>query len=177
MVDEVEDAELEIELEAARESDPECEVGTLGIKLGVDDLGRIAAQTAKQVIIQKIRDAEREMTFNEFKDRKGELIIELFVGSKRAILSSTSDEPKPSCQSGNRSKPKPIAKAIASKRTYWTSHGLQNHPGGFDSTHPGLHETLRVEAPEIYEGIVRIEAVLVNRVIEQKSLYQVEIVM
>ena len=38
------------------------------------ELGRIAAQTAKQVIIQKIRDAERELTFNEFKDRKGELI-------------------------------------------------------------------------------------------------------
>ena len=75
VVDEVGNDETEISIDLARIADPECELGdSLGIKVGVEDLGRIAAQTAKQVIIQKIRDAEREMTFNEFKDRKGELI-------------------------------------------------------------------------------------------------------
>ena len=75
VVEEIEDEELEISMEEAMELDPECEMGdSLGIKMDVDDLGRIAAQTAKQVIIQKIRDAERELTFNEFKDRKSELI-------------------------------------------------------------------------------------------------------
>ncbi|MFN7145771.1 MAG: NusA N-terminal domain-containing protein, partial [Myxococcota bacterium] len=73
--DEVEDDDIEIDVASARKLDPECEVGdSLGIKLDIEGLGRIAAQTAKQVIIQKIRDAEREMTFSEFKDRKGEII-------------------------------------------------------------------------------------------------------
>ncbi|MCA9300430.1 MAG: hypothetical protein KDA28_15270, partial [Phycisphaerales bacterium] len=72
---EVEDDDLEITVDEALDLDPECIVGdSLGIKMDVLELGRIAAQTAKQVIIQKIRDAERELTFNEFKDRKGELI-------------------------------------------------------------------------------------------------------
>lgn len=75
VAEEIEDDQIEITLEDARRLDPECEMGdSLGIKLNVEDLGRIAAQTAKQVIIQKIRDAEREMTFSEFKDRKGEII-------------------------------------------------------------------------------------------------------
>jgi N utilization substance protein A len=67
VVEAVEDAEKEIPLEEAAEIDPEVLVGdSLGFRLDVpaDSLGRIAAQTAKQVIIQKIRDAERELTFN-----------------------------------------------------------------------------------------------------------------
>ena len=75
VVDEVEDTALEMPLEKGRTLDPDCEIGdSLGQKIETEDLGRIAAQTAKQVIIQKIRDAERELTFDEFKDRKGELI-------------------------------------------------------------------------------------------------------
>ena len=75
VVDDVEDEDIEITLEEAQQLDHECLVGdSLGIKMKIEELGRIAAQTAKQVIIQKIRDAERELTFNEFKDRKGELI-------------------------------------------------------------------------------------------------------
>jgi N utilization substance protein A len=75
VVDEVEDQVIEMPLETGRVLDPDCEIGdSLGQKIETEDLGRIAAQTAKQVIIQKIRDAERELTFDEFKDRKGELI-------------------------------------------------------------------------------------------------------
>ena len=75
VVEEIDDESGDILFDEARELDPECEVGDqLGVKMIVEDLGRIAAQTAKQVILQKIRDAEREMTFNEYRDRKGELI-------------------------------------------------------------------------------------------------------
>ncbi|HRO68494.1 MAG TPA: NusA N-terminal domain-containing protein, partial [Pseudobdellovibrionaceae bacterium] len=68
------DEEVEIILEDARRLDPDVQVDdTIGIKLGTGELGRIAAQTAKQIILQKVRDAEREIIFNEFESRKGEI--------------------------------------------------------------------------------------------------------
>ena len=161
VVEEVEDDELEIDLEAARESDPECEVGdSLGIKLGVDDLGRIAAQTAKQVIIQKIRDAEREMTFNEFKDRKGELItgivrrfekgnIVVDLGRAEAILPKREQVQTETYRQGDRIQAYVLDITRASKSPQVV----------LTRTHPGLLMKLfELEVPEIYEGIVRIEA-------------------
>ena len=76
VVDEVRDPQTQITLDQARaDFDPDCEVGDeLGKKLDAQELGRIAAQTAKQVIIQKLRDAERDIIYDEFKDRKGELV-------------------------------------------------------------------------------------------------------
>ncbi|WAC08617.1 MAG: transcription termination factor NusA [Thermodesulfobacteriota bacterium] len=65
----------EIALEEARLLDAEVELGdSLGVKLETKDFGRIAAQTAKQVIIQKIRDAEGDNIYQDFKDRKGEVV-------------------------------------------------------------------------------------------------------
>jgi N utilization substance protein A len=76
VVDKVEDTSTQISLaEARRDYDQDAQVGDeLGRKLDTSVLGRIAAQTAKQVIIQKVRDAERDVIFGEYKDRKGELI-------------------------------------------------------------------------------------------------------
>lgn len=76
VVDRVEDEATQISVEMARqEFDPEAMVGDeLGKKLDTTPLGRIAAQTAKQVIIQKVRDAERGVIYEEFKNSKGELI-------------------------------------------------------------------------------------------------------
>lgn len=76
VVDKVEDLGTQISVEdARREYDAEAMVGDeLGKKLGTEVLGRIAAQTAKQVIIQKVRDAERGVIFDEYKNSKGELI-------------------------------------------------------------------------------------------------------
>jgi len=75
VVDEVLDSYKEIDLEEAREIDPDVEVGdSLGMKIDASNFSRIAAQTAKQVIIQKVREAEREGVYNEFKDRVGELV-------------------------------------------------------------------------------------------------------
>src|SRR3990167_6050244 len=66
----VEDTHRQMSLARAHQLDPDAQVGdVLGEKVDASILGRIAAQTAKQVIIQKIRDAEREIVYQEFKDR------------------------------------------------------------------------------------------------------------
>ncbi len=65
----------EIALPDARSYDPEAEVGDqIGVKLDTTGFGRIAAQTAKQVIIQEVRNAERQIVYEEYKDRKGEIV-------------------------------------------------------------------------------------------------------
>ncbi len=75
VVEEVEDPLTEISLQDAREHDPSVQVDdTMGIELKIRDLGRIAAQSAKQVIIQRMRDAEQEQIYNEYKDRVGDIV-------------------------------------------------------------------------------------------------------
>ena len=67
VVEEVTDSQLEITMEEAKDIDPESEIGdSLGIKMETDDLGRIAAQSAKQVIMQRLREAERNIVFDDF---------------------------------------------------------------------------------------------------------------
>jgi N utilization substance protein A len=159
--DDVEDDHLEIELEEARDLDPECELGdSLGIRLDVDELGRIAAQTAKQVIIQRIRDAERELTFNEFKDRKGELItgivrrfekgnIIVDLNRAEAIMQRREQVLTETYRPGDRVQ----AFVLDITRATRTPQVVLSR------THPGLLMKLfEMEVPEIYEGIVRIEA-------------------
>jgi N utilization substance protein A len=158
---EPENEELEIELHEARELDPECEPGdSLGLIIDLEDLGRIAAQTAKQVIIQKIRDAEREMTFNEFRDRKGELItgivrrfekgnIIVDLGRAEAILPRREQVLTETYRQGDRIQ----AYVLDINRASRSSQVVLSR------THPGLLMKLfELEVPEIYEGIVRIEA-------------------
>ncbi|GAB6176442.1 transcription termination factor NusA [Desulfobaculum senezii] len=75
VVAEVNDPATEITIEDAQEHDPGAQVDDeLGFRLNVEDLGRIAAQSAKQVIIQRMRDAEQEIIYEEYKDRVGEII-------------------------------------------------------------------------------------------------------
>jgi hypothetical protein len=75
VVEDVADPDLEISLEAGLQLDPECEIGDwLGSKMDTESFGRIAAQSAKQVIIQKIKDAERDAVYANFINRKGEII-------------------------------------------------------------------------------------------------------
>lgn len=161
VVDEVQNEETEVTIEDARRADPDCEVGdSLGMKIKVEDLGRIAAQTAKQVIIQKIRDAEREMTFNEFKDRKGELItgivrrfekgnIVVDLGRAEAILPKREQVPTETYRQGDRIQAYVLDITRSSKSPQVV----------LSRTHPGLLMKLfELEVPEIYEGIVRIEA-------------------
>ena len=100
VVEHVTDHEKEVSLEEARALDAEAELGDeLGIRMSTDALGRIAAQSAKQVIIQKMKDAEREVVYDEYKGRKGEIIngivqridkngITVNIGQAEAILPS-----------------------------------------------------------------------------------------
>ncbi len=75
VVEEVEDKDKEISLEEAQELNPDYKVGDTIVKTFIPkDFGRIAAQTAKQVILQKLHEAERDNTFSEFSDKEGELM-------------------------------------------------------------------------------------------------------
>ena len=161
VVDEVENEHEEIGLEEAREEDPGCQVGDeLGFILRIEDLGRIAAQTAKQVIIQRIRDAEREMTFNEFRDRKGELItgivrrfekgnIIVDLGRTEAVLKKREQVPIETYRQGDRIQAYVLDITRASRAPQVE----------LSRTHPGLLMKLfELEVPEIDEGIVRIES-------------------
>jgi N utilization substance protein A len=73
--DSLEENDSEIFLSAAKKLDPETEIGdALGVKMSTAKFGRIAAQSAKQIIVQKVRDAERAQVFDEFKERVGEIL-------------------------------------------------------------------------------------------------------
>jgi transcription termination/antitermination protein NusA len=122
--------------------------------------GRIAAQTAKQVIYQRVREAERENVFNEYKDRKGELItgivrrfergnIIVDLGRAEAILPVREQVPRESYRSGDRI----VAYVVDIDKA---ARGPQII---LSRTHKGLLEKLfEMEVPEIYEKIVRIES-------------------
>ena len=73
--DDVANEDMQIALSEAREHDPSVQLDDeMGFRVKVEDLGRIAAQSAKQVIIQRMRDAEQEIIYEEFKDRVGEIV-------------------------------------------------------------------------------------------------------
>ena len=75
VVDEVEDPNTQIYLDLARDKNPDAEPGDfIAEQLPPMDFGRIAAQSAKQVIVQKVRDAERDRQYDEYKDRVGEIV-------------------------------------------------------------------------------------------------------
>ena len=75
VVDEIEDPDVEIDLEKAKEHDPNVQLDDeVGFRMQIEDLGRIAAQSAKQVIIQRMRDAEQEIIYEEFRVRIGEIV-------------------------------------------------------------------------------------------------------
>lgn len=163
VVEEVIDSYKEIDLEEAREIDPEVEIGdSLGEKLDASGFSRIAAQTAKQVIIQKVREAERETIFNEYSDRqweiitgmvrrfeKGDLLVDL--GRAEAVLPSKEQMPREVYRPGDR-----VRAIITDIRM--TTKGPQII---LSRTHPSmLAKLFEAEVPEIAEGIVEINAIV-----------------
>lgn len=163
VVEEVQDSYKEIDLEEAREVDPDVEIGdSLGMKIDASDFTRIAAQTAKQVIIQKVREAERETIYDEFKDRKGELVngiarrfergdIIVDLGRVEAILPHNEQAPREVYRQGDR-----IKALISDIRL--TPKGPQIL---LSRTSPALLAKLfEAEVPEISENIVEIKGVV-----------------
>lgn len=161
VVERVENPSTELTVEDARELDPDAQVGdSLGIKLETRDMGRIAAQTAKQVIIQRVREAERENIFGEYEDRKNELatgVVRRFergniivdLGRAEAVLPMREQCPRESYRVNDR-----IQAFVVDVNKQ--ARGAQIV---LSRTSPGLLIKLfEMEVPEIYEGIVKIEA-------------------
>ena len=155
----VADPDKEISLEDAIRLDPESTIGDeLGIRMDTETLGRIAAQSAKQVIIQKMKDAEREAVFDEFKVRKGEIVngivqrvdkngIIVNMGQAEALLPAKEQIPREIYRQGDRIR----AYLLEVKKI---SKGPQII---LSRTHPHLViQLFHAEVPEVAEGIVSI---------------------
>jgi transcription termination/antitermination protein NusA len=161
VVETVQDPEVEIALDQARENlDPDAEMGDeLLCKLDSTKFGRIAAQAAKQNIVQRVRDAEREIIFNEFKGREGQLvngIVQRFekrniivnLGRTDAILPEKEQVPRERYRQGDRIRAYIVSVDI-------TGRGPQIV---LSRTHPGmLIKLFEQEVPEIYEAIVEVK--------------------
>jgi N utilization substance protein A len=159
VVKEVKNPPAEIAFDEARELDGDVEVGdSLGTKIDLSDFGRIAAQTAKQVIIQRVKDAERENIFEDFKDRKGEVIsgtvqrfergsIIVNLGRAEAVIPQQELVPRETYKPGDR-----IRAYVLDVRK--TPKGPQII---LSRSNPNfLIKLFEMEVPEVSEGIVKI---------------------
>ncbi len=162
IVETVENEETQIPVAIAKKFAPEKEIGDYLVDpLPPIDFGRIAAQTAKQVIVQRVREFERAKQFNEFKDRVGEIIngvvkrteygnLMVDLGRAEALLRRDECIPREQLKNGDR------------VRAYiYDVREEQRGPQIFLSrTHPGfLAKLFAQEVPEIYDGIIEIKAV------------------
>ena len=159
VVEEVEYPDSELTLEEGLEFDPECEIGdSLGIRMDTEEFGRIAAQSAKQVIIQKMREAERNAVYENFIHKKGKIIngivqrfdrgaIIINLGQAEAVLRPREQMPKEGYKRGDRIRAYVLDVLEESK-------GAQII---LSRTHPEfLVELFKTEVPEVAEGIVTI---------------------
>ncbi len=162
VVEEVENQWTEVTLAEGKEVQDDAEIGTvLSDLLPPMDFGRIAAQSAKQVIMQKVREAERERQFEEFKDRVGEIIngavkrveygnVIVDVGRGEAVLRRDQLINRESFRIGDR-----VRAYIRDVRA--EVRGPQIF---LSRTAPEfLVELFKMEVPEIYDGIIEIKAV------------------
>ena len=162
VVEEVIDSDRQITLEEGRQLDPESEIGdSLGVKLDASSFGRIAAQSAKQVIIQGMRDAERDIVYEDYKDRQGEIIngivqrqdksgIIVNLGRTEALVPYTEQVPREMYRQGDRIRAFVLdVKRHAKGPQIILSRVVENF----------LTALFEAEVPEIQEGIVKIMAV------------------
>jgi transcription termination/antitermination protein NusA len=162
IVDEVFDSRLEISLEEAKSINPNYEVeDVLELEVTPKNFGRIAAQTAKQVVTQRVREAERGIVYNEFIDREEDIMtgivqrrdskyIYVALGKTEALLPANEQMPNESYQPHERYK-------VFLTKVEKTSKGPQIF---VSRTHPGLLKRLfELEVPEIFDGTVEIKSV------------------
>ena len=162
VVEVVEDYETQIDLAGAKKKNEAAQIGDhIGELLPPMDFGRIAAQSAKQVIVQKVRDAERDRQFEEFKDRVGEIVngtvkrveygnVIVDLGRGEAIIRRDELIPRETYKYGDR------------VRGYiYDVRREQRGPQIFMSrTHPQFMAKLfQMEVPEIYDGVIEIRSV------------------
>ncbi|MED1917432.1 transcription termination factor NusA [Brevibacillus sp. DP1.3A] len=162
VVEEVLDVRLEISQEAAQEIDPNFRLEDIvEIEVTPRDFGRIAAQTAKQVVTQRIREAERGLIYSEFIEREDDIVTGVVqrmdarnyyidLGKAEAVMPITEKMPSEDFKSQDRVK----AYIIKVEKT---TKGPQIV---VSRTHPGLLKRLfELEVPEIYDGVVEIKSV------------------
>ncbi len=161
VVEKVTNPETEVSLDKARrELDPEAEVGDELLEKLDQRYGRIAAQAAKQNLIQRLRDAERDLIYNEFKDRKGEIadsgIVQRFekkalivnLGRTDAILPEKEQIPRERYRQGDRIRAFILDVDVSGRGPQIV----------LSRTHPGfLVKLFEKEVPEIYERIVEVK--------------------
>jgi len=162
IVEDVANTQQEISLDEARSLDPQYALGDiLEREVTPKNFGRIAAQTAKQVVIQRIREAERELIFEEYIDREEDIVTGLVqrfeqrnaiinLGKAEAILPPSEQIPGEMNRQGDRIK----AFILEVKKTTKGPQIIVSR------THPGLLKRLfELEVPEIYNGTVEIKSV------------------
>ncbi|GBF32672.1 transcription termination protein NusA [Desulfocucumis palustris] len=162
VVDNVDDSRLEISLEEARSVNPSYELGdVVDTEVTPRNFGRIAAQTAKQVVVQRIREAERNIIYEEFANREGDIIngvvqrveqknVYIELGKTEAVLAPSEQMPGENYHQGMRLK----AYIIEVRKT---TKGPQIM---VSRTHPGLLKRLfEMEVPELHEGVIELKAV------------------
>ena len=158
----VENDATEIPLEAARERNPEAQLGDIIAEpLPPIDFGRIAAQTAKQVIVQKVRDAERERQYEEYKDRIGEIVngivkrveygnVTVDLGRAEAVIRRDELLPRESYRQGDRVR----------AYIYDVRRELRGPQIFLSRTHPKyMAQLFAQEVPEVYDAIIEIRSV------------------
>ncbi len=159
----IENADTEITVKEAQKINPDLKEGDiLETEIIPRDFGRIAAQTAKQVIIQKIREAEREIIFTEFNDRKGEIvsgiiqkadrnIVVMDLGKLEGVMPTKEQIPTENYKVNDKIKGYVLD----------VEKGAKGAPQVIVSrSHPDfVRKLLEFEIPEIYEGVIEIKSV------------------
>lgn len=162
IVAEVEDDQLEVSIEEAREIDPKFQVGDVIEKqVTPRDFGRIAAQTAKQVVVQRIREAERGLIYDDYSNRQSEIVTGIIqrisndtvfinMGKTEGILAATEQVRGEKYVVNSRIK-------VFIMDVKKTTKGPQVY---LSRSHPGLVKRLfELEVPEIQDGIVEIKSI------------------
>ncbi|AGT31574.1 transcription elongation factor NusA [Geobacillus genomosp. 3] len=162
VVEEVTDPRLEISLEEAQRLNPNYQIGdVVELEVTPRDFGRIAAQTAKQVVTQRVREAERSIIYSEFVDREDDIMtgivqridprfVYVSLGKAEALLPANEQMPNETYKPHDRLK-------VYITKVEKTTKGPQIF---VSRTHPGLLKRLfELEVPEIYDGTVEIKSI------------------
>ncbi len=162
VVEEVNNEQEEVSLEDAKKIRPDYEVGDIiEYEVTPQNFGRIAAQTAKQVVIQRIREAEREIVFEEYVHKQDDIITGIIqrkeqnnvivdLGKVEAVIPPSEQMESDKYEQGERIK----AYVVEVKKTTKEPHVMLSR------THPGLIKRLfELEVPEIFQGVVEVKSV------------------
>jgi len=165
IVETIEDPELQVSVDDAKKKDDEASVGgrvTDPLVFNVDEFGRIAAQTARQVLVQRIREAERDLLYEEYRTREGEVvtvIVQKVIGDKvilnldkvEAIMPVKEQIPRETYGIGDRIKVYVVR----------VRKGIRGPLIIVSRTHPKMVENLfKMEIPEVFDGLIEIKGIV-----------------